>query len=50
MEYEGSYYHLLSPGFVFRKMGLFTFLREPIVLKELTPMPPKVKTGILKSF
>jgi hypothetical protein len=41
---------LLSPGFVLRKIGLFTFFREPIVLKEFTPIPPNVKTGILKSF
>lgn len=38
-----------QPGLVFRKIGLLTFFREPIELKELTPMPPKVKTGILKS-
>lgn len=37
------------PGLVFRKIGLFTFLRDPIELNEFTPMPPKVKTGILKS-
>jgi hypothetical protein len=30
-------------------MGLFTVLREPIELNELTPIPPKVNTGILKS-
>lgn len=37
------------PGLVFRKMGLFTLLRDPIELNEFTPIPPKVKTGILKS-
>jgi hypothetical protein len=36
-------------GFVFKKIGLFTFFKDPIELKEFTPIPPKVKTGILKS-
>ncbi len=43
-------YHLLSPGFDLRKIGLFTFFKELKVENELTPIPPKVKTGILKSF
>jgi hypothetical protein len=42
-------YHLLYPSLDFRKIGLFTFFKEPKLLKELTPMPPKVKTGIFVS-
>lgn len=43
-------YHLLYPGFDLRKIGLFTFFIEVKVENEFAPIPPKVKTGILKSF
>lgn len=49
---QSHYYsHIINhhAGLVFRKIGLFTFFNEPIELNELTPIPPKVKTGILKS-
>lgn len=42
--------HIIThPGLVFKKIGLFTFFNDPIELKEFTPIPPNVNTGILKS-
>ena len=41
-----SSYHLLSLTFDFKNIGLFVFFKEFKLLKEFTPNPPKVKTGI----
>ena len=45
-------YHLLSPGLVLRKIGLFPGLIDPKLLKEFVPIPPRPpnwNTGIFRS-